>query len=169
MIERVYSRDGITIYQGDADEWPGDEKIDLVLTNPYGPMPARLRETPMILHQWGYRKHEAERLAGIPIGSLQLIGTWNSDRESFWAANMEARAVDLQRFKPVAGGWYPEELPRILLRAFACKGWTIWDGFMGRGTVGKAARELGMKYVGVEQRQAHVDLALDYLELRSPS
>lgn len=171
-IECAYRVDGITIYHGEADDWAGDETIDLVLTNPYGPMPhgrpTGLCQTPMILHQWEYRKHETERWAGIPQGSLELIGRWNDNRECFWGVNLpDVIPVDVAAFKPEPGGWYPLELPKRLLQTYATPGMTIWDGFMGRGTIAKACRELGLNYIGVEQLRAHVDLALDYLELKA--
>lgn len=163
-------RRNVELWHGDAADWAQRDGLlrpDLVFTNPYGPMPTALAGLPMILHQWSYRKHEAERFAHIPQGALDLIGTWNDDRESFWGANLEETiAVDVAEFRPEPGGWYPLELPTRLLQTYARPGQTIWDGFMGRGTVAKACRALGLNYVGVEQLRAHVDLALDYLELK---
>lgn len=163
---KLYHRsDFFTIYHGDADQWPGHESIDLVLTNPYGPMPAALRHTPMLIHQWAHRKGEAARWVGIDVDELQLVGAWNDGRECFWAANMAAVPVDVAEFRPAPGGWYPLELPLRLLSAYARKGQTVWDGFMGRGTIGVAAELLGLKYVGIEQLEAHLAIARDFLNL----
>ncbi len=170
-IERVVAgRRNLEIWHGEAVDWDHDQSertVDLVLTNPYGPLPAALATTPMLLHQWEYRKHETERFAGIPQGSLELIGKWNDSRECFWGANLEVVVpVDLAEFKPEPGGWYPLPMVTRLLQTYAQPGMTIWDGFMGRGTVAKACRELDLHYIGVERLQTHVDLALDYLGLR---
>lgn len=168
-MKLYHKSDFFTIYHGDADQWPGAESIDLVLTNPYGPMPAALRDTPMLIHQWAYRKGEAARWAGVDAEQLQLVGSWNDDRECFWAANMpylEGKTLGaIARFCPEPGGWYPLELPVLLLERFAKAGQTIWDGFMGRGTVALAAYLRGCKYVGVEQLEPHLALARDFLNL----
>lgn len=164
-MKLYHASDFYTIYHGDAVAWPAAESIDLVLTNPYGFLPPALRKTPMILHQWAHRKHDAERWAGLMPGELQLIGAWNDGRECFWAANMDAIPVDVSRFRPEPGGWYPLELPLQLLEVYAKKGQTVWDGFMGRGTVALAAYLRGCKYVGVEQLAAHLAIAHDYLTL----
>lgn len=167
MIARVLDCYDICLYHGDAVDWPGEESIDLVLTNPYGPMPTVLSKTPMILHQWAHKKHQVERWAGLAIGELQLVATWNSDRECFWVANMDPIELDLRHLKPEPGGWYPLEVPLRLLETFAKPASRVWDGFMGRGTVARAAHMLGHRYVGVEQLRAHIDLAAKYLDLPS--
>ncbi len=167
MIARVYESDDVTIYHGDAHEWDGPEQIDLVLTNPYGPLPHALHATPQIVHQWTHRKHELQRWIGG--AELTLLSEWNRGREAFWGANgirnTIAASVTLEDLSPEPGGWYPLELPLRLLQVFGRPGMTVFDGFMGRGTVGKAALSLGMKYVGVEQLASHISLALDYLEV----
>ena len=53
----------------------------------------------------------------------------------------------------------------MLIEMYTSPGQTVWDGFMGRGTIGKMCIETGRKYVGVEELPQHVGLALDYLEL----
>lgn len=157
----VIAGDGVRVYHGKAEDWDGGESIDLVFTNPYGPMPAALRDTPALYHQWVHRKPELERWVGR--GDLELVGTWNDGREAFWCANLPCIPVDVSEFRPEHGGWYPLELVRRLLAVYGQPGMTIFDGFMGRGTVGKVARELGMNYVGVEELAAHLGLAVEYL------
>lgn len=164
MTTLVHQSPGLRMYQGNAHELPHDgayADVDLVLTNPYGPMPAELFGKPMLIHQWRHRQAEAEAWCG---NALTEISGWNDNREVFWCANLGAIIpVDLSDLRPEPGGWYPLELPLRLLRAYGSAGITVWDGFMGRGTVARAARQLGMKYVGVEQLPEHVAIALDYL------
>lgn len=154
----------LRLYHGDAAELPhagAYDDVDLILTNPYGPLPRELHGRPMLIHQWRHRQAEAEEWCG---NKLVEVAAWNRDKEVFWAANVgEIVPVDLSEFVPTAEGWYPPELPVRLLRAYGSAGITVWDGFMGRGTVGRAARSLGMNYIGVEQLEAHLALALDYL------
>lgn len=161
--------DFYTIYHGEAVDWPGAEPIDLVLTNPYGPLPRSLEGKPMLLHQWAHRRSELASWACVPESALQLVGSWNDDRECFWALNMPplgGKTLGAMRgFRPEPGGWYPLELPVLLLEMFGRAGDVVWDGFMGRGTVGLAAYLRGMRYVGVEQLESHITLARDYLLL----
>ena len=154
----------IRIYHGLAEDWRGPEQIDFVFTNPYGPLPVSLFRKPMIIHQWVHRKNEAEHWCGNRLDTL--IGLWNDGREAFWAANLpDAHPLALAKFKPEPGGWYPEELVWRIFDAHIERGQTVWDGFMGRGTIAKIARYLKSPYVGVEQLAKHIDIAKDYLGL----
>ncbi len=173
-IERVYQSEDLSIYHGNAEDWPGEEDVDLVLTNPYGPLPASLARTPMLVHQWEYNRGVLQRWIGG--AELSLVSAWNNGRECFWSANMPPLEVDLSDLRPEDGGWYPLELPLRLLRAAEShlgydmfeRPTRVWDGFMGRGTVAKACRELGLRYVGVEQLGVHIDIAVKYLEIAEP-
>lgn len=174
----------IRIYHGRAEHWAGAEKVDLVFTNPYGDLPESLRETPMIIHQWVHRRDELARWVGVDESRLRLLGKWNGGREAFWAVNLEPFPLDIEKYRPEPGGWYPPDMVAVILSAFWMhkfvtteeleerradgRSFTIWDGFMGRGTL---AREVIQRwglfdYVGMEELSKHVDLALDYLKLR---
>lgn len=163
MIQ-IVSTDQCTIYQGDAQDWPGDENVDIVITNPYGPLPMSLQHHPMVIHQWIHRKRAAEQWCRNPL--RHLISKWNHEKEGFWSANIAPPVImHLDDYVPEQPGWYPEEMALQLVKVFARPGQTIWDGFMGRGTVGKMAMHLGMKYVGVEQLPAHIKIAREYLDV----
>lgn len=172
MIRRAYQSEELTIYHGNAEDWPGEERVDLVLTNPYGPLPASLYGAPMIVHQWDYNRVLLQRWIGG--AELELISLWNNGREAFWAANMPPLQLDLTGFRPEPGGWYPLEVPVRLLQAWwerdadRSRKATIWDGFMGRGTVAKAALSMRQHYVGVEQLGVHIEIAAKYLGLEGP-
>ncbi len=155
----------ITIYQGLAADWtPAEgERVDVVVTNPYGYLPVSLERMPMLIHQWIHRKAQAELWARTPLP--HLVSLWNRGREAFWTNTLwpGSPVVDLSIYVPEPEGWYPEDLVRALLGAFVQPGQTVFDGFMGRGTVAKIAREMGVNYIGVEQLPRHVALAREYL------
>jgi hypothetical protein len=160
-VKRIVQTADITIYQGEAAHWSGLETVDLVLTNPYGFLPLGLASYPMVIHQWVHRRQEAEIWCYNEL--RHCVGMWNDSREAFWSAHLPEITVDVCGFRPEPGGWYPEDMVRRLLMAYATEGQTIWDGFMGRGTVAKIARELGLKYIGVERLSAHIEIAREYL------
>lgn len=170
----------LKIYHGRAEDWQGDEQVDLVFTNPYGPLPRQLAGVPMILHQWVHRSDELAKWVGVDEGDLQLLGKWNRDREAFWCLNMAPFPVKIAQFSPEPGGWYPPWMVDEILGQYWARrqGWTdeaykarngrpftIWDGFMGRGTLARIlrARDFRTVFVGVEELGAHIDLAAEYL------
>jgi len=161
----VVTTSELTIYEGVAVDWKPlvGERVDVVLTNPYGNLPLSLAKTPMVIHQWVYRKAQAELWARRPLPFT--VSLWNHGREAFWASDdwPAPVAVDLSGFAPEPEGWYPESMVRLLLPAYVTPGQTVWDGFMGRGTTAKVCREMGVKYIGVEQLPKHVALAREYL------
>jgi hypothetical protein len=152
------------IYQGTAEHWHGDESVDFVFTNPYGPLPESLHRHPMIIHQWLHRKAEAEQWCGNSLNTL--VSLWNHDKEAFWSANVPKEIpLNLSDYVPVSPGWYPEDLVRQVFDAYIVPGSTVWDGFMGRGTIAKIAREFGVRYIGVEMLPQHIAIACRYLNL----
>lgn len=154
----------IRAYEGNAEDWAGTEHIDLVFTNPYGYLPKSLWKHPMIIHQWLHRRFEAEEWCGNIL--RHEVSRWNKDREVFWTVHIpDWTPIDLRAFRPEPGGWYPEDLVRRIFDQYIPDGSTVWDGFMGRGTIAKIAREHGCQYVGVEQLPAHIALAKKYLEI----
>ncbi len=74
----------ITIYQGLAADWtPAEgERVDVVVTNPYGYLPVSLERMPMLIHQWIHRKAQAELWARTPLP--HLVSLWNHGKEAFW-------------------------------------------------------------------------------------
>lgn len=161
-MKLVYDTPDCRIYEGLAEDWHGDEQIDVVFTNPYGALPRSLHRHPMIIHQWLHRKAQAEAWCGNALPFL--VSVWNRGQEAFWTANTKhPMTVDLEEFVPVSPGWYPEELVRRIFDAYIVPGTTVWDGFMGRGTIAKVAHENGVRYIGVEQLPNHIELALRYL------
>jgi len=62
---------------------------------------------------------------------------------------------------------FPIELPRRLIRLLTDRGDTVIDPFMGSGTTGRAAKELGRDFVGIEKDPAAFNLASEILSENS--
>src|SRR5688572_5277360 len=76
----------VTLICGDARDWNG--KADLVLTNPYAPLPACLRGVPMLVSNFVERLTLCETYVGA---TLRPVGIWGKgQRNAVWAANMVA-------------------------------------------------------------------------------
>lgn len=173
----VYQDADLQILEGLAEQSP-DFDVDLVLTNPYGRLPAWARTKPMLVHQWRHRKAELARWCGLHPDQLAEVSGWNDDREVFWCVNMPVPKVNLHHLRPEDDGWYPLELPLRLLNRFGAhwlasrtteRPMVVWDGFMGRGTVAQACRILGHRYIGVERLPEHIAIARTYLKLPTTS
>lgn len=164
-MKQVYHDQMLTLWLGNAVDWPNKTWVDFVFTNPYGEMPICLAKTPGIIHQWEHRRTEAERWSHMKLS--RVVSKWNRGREIFWANShvVEFKPLDLVAYNPESPGWYPEELVEDILSAYVRPGQTVWDGFMGRGTIGKICRNMGIHYIGVEQLERHMDLAKAYLEV----
>lgn len=155
----------VRLSRGDARLWEGE--ADLVFTHPYGPIPECLKGRPMLLNLFGDKLEQATRWAGA---DLEVVSRWGKGlRNTLYCANVERRAVDLTDLvedntglEP-GKGWFPLELPMRVLRAYGEPGWTVWDGFMGRGTVGRACQIRGLSYIGIDIDPQRVEIARKYL------
>lgn len=148
-----------TLICGDSSQ--DTHYADLVCSNVYGPLPLHLRLVPMLVSSFSERQAQLEHWTGV---DLHLVSRWNRGRESVWAGNVaELHHVDLEDLLPEPPAWYPLELPLRLLARYGWPGAVVWDGFCGRGTVGRAAIGLGMHYVGIDRRADRIELARAYL------
>jgi hypothetical protein len=138
-------------------------------------MPKALHGKPAIINLFHPANHTATgriQKAEQWIGAkLTRIGSWGHGfRNSVYVANLEPAIVTLSdlvedAFEPGIG-WFPLELPVRLLTAYRDQipaRTTVWDGFCGRGTVGKACQLLGFGYIGLDIDANRVRLARDYL------
>ena len=55
---------------------------------------------------------------------------------------------------------FPEEIPRLAIKAGSPIGGTVLDPFSGSGTTGKVALQLGRNYIGLDVNEEYLDLAL---------
>ena len=149
-----------TLICGDSTKWNGH--ADLILTNPYGPLPECLVGVPAIVTNFTDRKEQVESWVKAPLTS---IGTWSSRDCTVWVANVDPVPVNttdcIEEEYKKNHGWFPLELPLRLLKQYG-RG-TVWDGFMGRGTVGRACQILELDFIGIDIDPTCVALARKYI------
>lgn len=71
--------------------------------------------------------------------------------------------IHLSDLSPDPPGWFPDELVSRLLHVYGRPGLVVWDGFMGRGTVGKIALRMGMRFIGIDKSLERVEMAAKYV------
>lgn len=164
MIEWLIDKPNLKIGLGDSINYGGD--ADLVFSHLYGPIPPQLIGKPAIVNLFGNKKERAEQWVDA---ELHEVSKWASGlTNTIYVANIVRPSLDLtdlieDKFEP-GRGWFPEELVnRLLLNISLPDNVTVFDGFMGRGTVGKVALERGMKFVGIDRDPKRVALAMEYL------
>ena len=105
---------------------------------------------------WRYRRQHEMVMVSHKRGSRIL---WRDKRRS--TGNVIAQSAPQNRC-------HPNEKPLGLVRKFlelhASAGETVLDPFMGSGTTGVAALELGLKFIGVELDEAHFETSCKRLE-----
>jgi len=165
----------IELFCGDARFWSG-RPVDLILTNPYASLPYwLLGEIPKIIslhHPDGAPRDARIRKAEDWIGGqLDHLSDWGA-RNAVYVCHLPFRQIDLRMLEvdgadaPTNVGWFPLELPMRLLALYRDKLPplpTIWDGFCGRGTVGKACQQMGFDYIGIDIDPSRIVLAKKYL------
>ena len=177
MIEWVVNKPGMRLGLGDSFDYTGD--ADLVFSHLYGPLPPQLIGKPAIINVCGDKKASAEKWCGA---ELHEVSKWaRGGTNTIYVANMPVTAlecwwemgrgkslIDLVEDELSPGrGWFPEELVRRLLMAWGggILPVTVFDGFMGRGTVGKIARELKLNFVGIDRNPDRIAIAREYLQV----
>jgi len=155
----------LDVFCGDSSLWIGD--ADIILSNPYAPIPPHLHGKPAIisLYERRGRREIAERwLGGAP---LSLIDRWGSGlTNSVYVANLPVRSITLSDLVEDPPIYFPLDLPRRLIAGYAeffPPGAVVFDGCCGRGTVGAACREKGLAFVGIDHDPAMIETARAYL------
>ena len=196
MIEPYYDEDGITIYNADCrDVLPQLEPVDLVLTDPpYGigiaANPFRQKYAKL---EWDSQPPDAAVFDVImaksshqviwggnyfPLPPSQGFFIWDKCQpEDFSSAMCEMawtnRQAPAKLFRYRVTGYYkehPTEKPVSLMRwcaGFFPEAKTIFDPFMGSGTTLRAAKDMGLKAVGIEIEKKYCDIAIERLRQRS--
>jgi hypothetical protein len=163
MIEWKEDWFGLRLGLGDCADYDGD--ADLILGDLYGPLPAHLLSKPAIINIHGVRRKEVEGWLGY---QLTEIGAWGRGyKNHVYVGNLEPKPVELGDLMEVEiaprQGLYPFEFPHRLLKVYGWPGAWVFDPCMGRGTTGKAALALGMRFVGIDKDPQRVELARLYL------
>lgn len=163
----------VTLSQGRAEDCPEPVLADgerlLIVTDPQGPLPRWAVGRPALVLATRRRDYaEIARHCGVPVGFLRPYATYNQGHETVYSIGdvgaKVAERMDLSRFVPDPPGWYPYGFALDLLRPVITPRTVVWDGFMGRGTIGRAVLALGAaRYIGNELNPATLALARDYL------
>jgi hypothetical protein len=154
---------------GDSVDYRGD--ADLVFSDLYGPLPTQLIGKPAIINVFGNKKARAEEWCGT---SLTEVSKWGRGLTNTVYSNVHCWSVDLsdlEEDEPSPGhGWFPEDLVRRMLVSSAFNALprgsdpvVVFDGFMGRGTVGKVCANVGLQFVGIDRDPERVAFAREYL------
>lgn len=106
---------------------------------------------------------------GPGVGHETIQAYWCGGGRQSWNAGGKVGIYYHTRNRRSDGGFkHPTEKPvslmKDLVRDFTNPGDTIFDPFMGCGSTGVAALELGRKFIGIEQNQTYFDEALIRLE-----
>lgn len=109
----------------------------------------------------------AGRKPGVNPKAAQGAGWRNKQNESFAAAVVDVVAtrnartvwtIPTQPFPGAHFATFPEALVGRCILAGSRPGDTVLDPFMGSGTVGKVATDLGRNFIGCELNQKYIDL-----------
>lgn len=135
-------------------------------------MPKQFIGKPAIINVFGNKREAAQRWCGAQLhevskwakGLTNTIYTANFVFEDDLRVVIERLVED--EFAP-GRGWFPAELPDTLLIEFLRQrevaSITVFDGFMGRGTVGKSCLDLNCDFVGIDRDPERVAIAREYL------
>lgn len=165
-IDWVVDRPGLRLGCGDSVNYTGD--ADLVFSHLYGPLPKHLIGKPAIINVYGNKRAKAEEWCGSPLAEVSKWG--RGLKNTIFVANTAMRSpIDLtdfieDEFAP-GRGWFPVEMCTRILNYVGevTPGGHVFDGFMGRGTVGMACADLGLGFVGIDRDPDRVQLAREYL------
>lgn len=169
------------LYTGDSSRWKAEdgELPDVVFSTIYGPLPKELHHLPMIIniyhpvgHSWKERWTERREWCGGE-SEFEVISCWGGDlRNTVYSYNLPKRMRRLNALKEDLSavsfntGWFPVRLPLEVMDLYSDifkPGVTVWDGFCGRGTVGKACQMLDLNFIGVEIDPVHMREAQAFL------
>jgi len=147
--------------------WSGDSTkytnigANFVLTNPYAVIPHHLRSCPMLVCDFVEREALAEQRCG---SKLELVSKWHLGKAAIWVGNAPNMKVDLSDLVS-EGIFFPEALPARLLAAYIkiFPKMVVWDGFMGRGTVGRVCRRRNIPFIGIEKDGLLANQAYQYV------
>ena len=116
----------------------------------------------------------SELMKSLPLGTefWEALREAREERDRNLAANLErtqngaAKTLDVFRYPSPTGIGHPTSKPVGLMRDL-CEvvgGETILDPFMGSGTTGVAAVQMGRDFIGIEREPKYFDIACRRIE-----
>ena len=97
------------------------------------------------------------------MGAENFIVAWAGTGHSRWNAGGKRGVYTHLVNNPERTGLHPTEKPRRLMAEiigdFTNAGQTILDPFMGSGTTGVAAVQMGRDFIGIEKEERYFDIA----------
>jgi site-specific DNA-methyltransferase (adenine-specific) len=105
---------------------------------------------------------------GPALGYENIVSAWAGEGPARWNAGGKRGVYTHCVNNAERTGLHPTEKPRRLMAEivgdFTVTDQTILDPFMGSGTTGVAAVQMGRNFIGIEQDQAYFDLACRRIE-----
>ena len=105
---------------------------------------------------------------GPAMGAESFVTAWCGAGFARWNAGGKRGVYTHLTNPPCRYGAHPTEKPASLMREllldFTNPGQTILDPFMGSGTTGVAALQLGRKFIGIELDESYFDIACKRIE-----
>lgn len=131
-------------------------RTDIVWHKPNG-QPESVKDRPTRVHEFIFMFSKQEKYY-YDIDSVQEPSADGKTRRrrSVWNINTKG-------FKGAHFAVFPTELVKICMLAGSAKGDTVLDPFLGSGTVGVVAEELGRNWIGIELNEEYAQIAKDRL------
>lgn len=105
---------------------------------------------------------------GPGAGSENFIAAWAGEGRTRWNAGGKRGVYTHCVNGPERHGAHPTEKPRRLMaeiiKDFTNEGQTILDPFMGSGTTGVAAVQMGRNFIGIEKEEKYFQIACKRIE-----
>ena len=188
-----YSEDGITIYHGDCREVLPSIDGDLVVTDPpYGMNKAEWDRGVLPPDEWlpiakmigpvlvfcgvvGMRDYPPAdwTMAWVRLGSTQrngALGGFNNWEPilTYGLKSLVNDVISVPNFPDDASVDHPTPKPlRLMLRLLSiCPDGVVVDPFMGSGTTLRAAKDLGLRAIGIEIEERYCEIAAKRLSQR---
>ena len=133
-------------------------RTDIVWHKPNG-QPESVRDRPTRSHEFVFMFSKSEKY----FYDYQAVQEPSADgntrrRRSVWSINTKP-------FKGAHFAVFPPELVEVCMKAGSTQGDMVLDPFLGSGTVGLVATELGRDWVGIELNEEYADIAKERLNL----
>lgn len=95
--------------------------------------------------------------SGLNSDRVHIVSAEYGRRKNIWTYGVGGGKYD---HPPV----FPEKLAADHVASWSCGGDVVLDPFMGSGTTGAAAVQMGRKFIGIEREQKYFDIACERIE-----